>query len=504
MAVVSEQLIRGYAAVIERAQRNAGSRARSLVSRWIGSHPDAGAEDVRNASIEILGAVADEYGNAAASAACDLYDGTMLLEGVDLPAAEPAEADRAGIERAVRYQLRKYLDGDMEGYLKAIADAAQYHVRRQASMTTIRNCERDNRRVLRGGLGTTQGNQRYGALHQPTAESGFKRPTRRSRRRYAGGALQPGDIAYARVPTGAETCTYCMMLASRGFAYRSEESAGHADHRGCNCLIVAGVHGSTTVEGVDLAEQYDTWKEMATADARHDRGELTEQKRAVVDSHPGATANLEAAGARKAETDTMGPRAWYVPKEYKGYERDGQTASVTYLGARKVAVPAGGPMVEIGVVDIKDDDAVDAVANWARETFRDEPVEHATVIQSDGHVYHSIGDVSAVSLEGASLSGAIVIHNHPPQDGEQVSLSSVDFDKMQECPDMARLEANTHDFDCVAVPNESIRNVTYNYAYLHAAGPKRDEFDETNHQVMEWLDAAGFLSYTRTRVQRDS
>jgi len=327
VSVIPRQQVEAYATIIDRAQRNAGSRARSLVSKWIGKHPGASADEVRSASIEILTSVADEYGNAAASAACDLYDLTMWAEDIiDLPRAEPAEADRAGIERAVRYQLRKYLDGDIDGYLKAIQDAAHYHVRRQASKTTIKNAERDNRYVLRGGLGDTEDNQRYGPLHQATAEVGYSRRTRFPRRRYSGGALQPGDIAYARVPTGAETCTYCMMLASRGFAYHTEESAGHADHRGCNCLIVAGVHGSTTVQGVDLQEQYDTWKEMATADARHDKGELSDeewqaQKRAIVDSHPGATAGLEAAGTRKSDADAMGPRQWYVPKEYKGYAR---------------------------------------------------------------------------------------------------------------------------------------------------------------------------------------
>ncbi|MEG1433897.1 VG15 protein [Eubacterium sp.] len=55
---------------------------------------------------------------------------------------------------------------------------------------------------------------------------------------------------FARVPTGAHTCAFCMMLASRGFVYYSKQSAGEMMqfHNDCDCHIVAGVDG---VEGYD-------------------------------------------------------------------------------------------------------------------------------------------------------------------------------------------------------------------------------------------------------------
>lgn len=42
---------------------------------------------------------------------------------------------------------------------------------------------------------------------------------------------------WARVPTGDETCAWCLILASRGAAYSSRESAGGADawHDDCDC-----------------------------------------------------------------------------------------------------------------------------------------------------------------------------------------------------------------------------------------------------------------------------
>lgn len=67
---------------------------------------------------------------------------------------------------------------------------------------------------------------------------------------------------YARVPTGAETCPFCLMLASRGFVYLNAKSAGADEKRGhiagrdghyhanCDCRIVPGFDGME-YEGYD-------------------------------------------------------------------------------------------------------------------------------------------------------------------------------------------------------------------------------------------------------------
>ena len=45
--------------------------------------------------------------------------------------------------------------------------------------------------------------------------------------------------AYARVPTGSHTCAFCMMLASRGAVYRSEDTAAGSKYHGkCDCQPV--------------------------------------------------------------------------------------------------------------------------------------------------------------------------------------------------------------------------------------------------------------------------
>ena len=72
------------------------------------------------------------------------------------------------------------------------------------------------------------------------------------------------NVKWARVPSGAETCPFCTMLASRGFEYASERTAGgdkyHGTdldryHPGCDCAIVAGSPGDS-MPGYDPDKMY--------------------------------------------------------------------------------------------------------------------------------------------------------------------------------------------------------------------------------------------------------
>lgn len=50
-------------------------------------------------------------------------------------------------------------------------------------------------------------------------------------------SAQSHRLRVARVPTGSETCAWCLMLASRGFDYVSKDTAMAASHGGCDCRI---------------------------------------------------------------------------------------------------------------------------------------------------------------------------------------------------------------------------------------------------------------------------
>ena len=75
----------------------------------------------------------------------------------------------------------------------------------------------------------------------------------------------PAKPRYARVLGSDEACAFCTMLASRGFVYRSEESANHR-HTNCKCTVWPSwgfdpMIGSPPIEGYDPQALYDTWRD---------------------------------------------------------------------------------------------------------------------------------------------------------------------------------------------------------------------------------------------------
>ena len=88
---------------------------------------------------------------------------------------------------------------------------------------------------------------------------------------------------FARVPTGNETCDFCLMLASRGFVYRSADSATHT-HANCDCRIVPS-WDSNEVEGYDPSAIYGRWQEQVDEMARERaerRGTSFEEERGEI------------------------------------------------------------------------------------------------------------------------------------------------------------------------------------------------------------------------------
>lgn len=90
----------------------------------------------------------------------------------------------------------------------------------------------------------------------------------------------PSKPRYARVPQGA-TCEFCIMLASRGFVYWSEESAGKFNgyHRDDNCQIVSS-WGRMQVKGYDPDGMKARYKECRECVSRLLTEERYEQYRA--------------------------------------------------------------------------------------------------------------------------------------------------------------------------------------------------------------------------------
>lgn len=80
----------------------------------------------------------------------------------------------------------------------------------------------------------------------------------------------PSQPRYARVPSGRVTCAFCIMLASRGWEYKSEESAGGGDHRyhpHCDCMIIPS-WGKIKLKDYDPDVYYQQYKACAQTVSR--------------------------------------------------------------------------------------------------------------------------------------------------------------------------------------------------------------------------------------------
>lgn len=85
----------------------------------------------------------------------------------------------------------------------------------------------------------------------------------------------PVDAAYARVPRGAKTCAFCLVLASRGPVYGSKKSAlfkasGGKYHDWCDCepTPVWNNDRSTLPDDYDEAKLLEIYNEVATGDLK--------------------------------------------------------------------------------------------------------------------------------------------------------------------------------------------------------------------------------------------
>lgn len=237
---------------------SADAQARVLeVLRGIQWTPETIAQ-CRDLVIQALSAVMPTYTTMAAQASADFYDAAReLVVGERLGAQAISGYDEAKTAGAVRAFVRFVVDGRVETFNEQVLQRIDYEMKLSAANSTIENGRRDKRKPR-----------------------------------------------YARVPTGSETCDFCLMLASRGFVYNSQSTAsmGHV-HSGCDCRIVAGWDGME-VDDYDPRSIYDRWQDSIDAKAR-ERAErngttASEERAAIMAAYGRAAKNAKRAGRRSA------------------------------------------------------------------------------------------------------------------------------------------------------------------------------------------------------------
>ena len=212
----------------------------------------------RELVLQALATVMPTYTTMAAQASADFYDAAReLVVGERLGAQAISDYDPAKTEGAVRAFVRFVIDGRVETFNEQVLQRIDYEMKRSANMSVVENGRRDPRRVR-----------------------------------------------YARVPTGAETCDFCLMLASRGFVYQSEGTAGAGHtHYACDCRCIPGWDGME-VEDYDPRSIYDRWQDAIDAKAK-ERAErngttVSEERAAIMAAYGRAAKNAKRAGRKSA------------------------------------------------------------------------------------------------------------------------------------------------------------------------------------------------------------
>ena len=71
----------------------------------------------------------------------------------------------------------------------------------------------------------------------------------------------PAKPRYARIPIG-RTCEFCVMLASRGAAYHSEDTALASSHGNCRCVLAPEFEPGDLPDDYHPDALYDQWQAM--------------------------------------------------------------------------------------------------------------------------------------------------------------------------------------------------------------------------------------------------
>lgn len=167
------------------------NKAASLIKRYIDEY---GLDDTdTEALIEYAYKVSSRYGQAAAAAACDMYDAIAAAQGASVAAAVPAEV-------ATFSEVAASVNATRESEA-LVPQAVSRLVKQAAADTTLQNAKRDR-------------------------------------------------AEYAWIAVG-DTCAYCIAISAEGWKPASSIHSGHADHihANCDCQYAIRFDKSSNVSG---------------------------------------------------------------------------------------------------------------------------------------------------------------------------------------------------------------------------------------------------------------
>lgn len=178
------------------ARRRIVELVQGQLAGFFAALPLSNPERSRDALLEYLPLLVDQFGPVAEQVALEWYEG--VRGNGYMPISSPNQVPRAAIEAKVRYQAGHLFGGDPAATLAGLSSSLAKYVSQPGRDAIAFNAEREG-------------------------------------------------IRYARVPRGEKTCAFCLMLASRTdlWLYTSQKTAnfdlknGEKFHGGkCDCEVV--------------------------------------------------------------------------------------------------------------------------------------------------------------------------------------------------------------------------------------------------------------------------
>ena len=285
--MISENEFREYNRGAAEIGDGAASAVEQRVLGWCRSHEGASVAEKREAAKLIMEGFVQAYDDKAAEFAAQWYDyraeqgGARLNQAVTMTVYEPGSVDDV-----VRYQAKKLAEEGDAAFARACGEFARNDAFRSLNETIIANVGRDRDK----------------------------------------GAM------FARVPTGTETCTFCLMLASRGAVYHTRKTAGEWRHfhRGCDCKVVPSFEGdpdAELVQGVKPRELYARYKQFKEIDETEglSSAEKDELKRKILDGGKASERSvirMLKSGEIEDASDVHVPTSSEVPNWLSGTSRN--------------------------------------------------------------------------------------------------------------------------------------------------------------------------------------
>lgn len=218
---------KAYNDAVSKISDGAAASVENAVLGWCRSNPNATVAESREAAKLIMEGYMQSYDGLASAFAAKWYDHQAESNGINLQNAVTASVYvPKKTDLVARYQVRKLTREGPSAFARACGEYARNDALRALNETIIANVGRDKKKGVR----------------------------------------------FARVPTGRETCTFCIMLASRGAVYHTRKSAGEFKHfhRHCDCKVVPGFEDdpdAELVEGYKSKELYGLWKTFNQIDS---------------------------------------------------------------------------------------------------------------------------------------------------------------------------------------------------------------------------------------------